>query len=892
EQVQAKEQLAMANEAGAEDAIKEAEIQKQKADEKVKAARLEHTVQKEMHEDLQNIRFDAREALTKATEQRKQAAEAVSKATEKEAAAEKQLQNNTKQLANEKKNAAKQEAQTERSVIQTIKAYDKQNDRLAKLTEKHGDFNVTLGKGVEEMNDMEREVLAVIKSDKQLEAAIDKLIAKQGRLNVEMRRGQFRQRGGVQATHLRQAGFAAERLGVPGGAAIGEAGGVGMAFGGTLAAGAAVAAIAAVVLVVQALIKGFMQLAKIGADAFASLIKGSVEAAKEMEIAQAQFNAFFQQDTSAANAAMERLLKLSKELGENVVGIGRAFLPEVRDLDQLERVVKIATALARYQPEQGIFGARIALQEALSGEFRSLRRRFEISPVAIDQIKDAFEEAGIEGLLEQIESELRRTGRDVEALGDTFRVTLGRIQERFRQLQATIGEPILEEMKEELRDVDEELVRINPQLDVLAEGLGEVVARLVDLVGTQVEDFLADFDPQPIQDVVEALFAAVDAFGILMGSLTVGETAWDTAEGGARAIASVLLWLEGFFLNTALSIAKFRDELNLATPVMEAAADVLGMMEEHAPKQVRGLSGFAKNIVEFEIEFATGGRTAAEIEAEMVAHEKRVEAFGKGLDFSMDASIAWQDEAEDTASATMRITKGFEDLIKIQGDYVEAQERVNDIVNEFNIDAAMKFEKMLTDAARARMKAEIGFAERTIDIERKNRQKIADIRLKFDQDILRSAQNLTDREADILRKHGRDIAKLEEDLNDERLKIEQKYRDDLERIRDKFDFDAFEAMLANDGKRLRQLRRRQAFEEEQAKKDRDKGLRDVDDSADDRRQKLDQQLAQELEDARIANARKLRDLETALKETFRKQEEARRRELAEQGINEIRKRAE
>lgn len=51
--------------------------------------------------------------------------------------------------------------------------------------------------------------------------------------------------------------------------------------------------------------------------------------------------------------------------------------------DRIGQILKILTGLATIDPEQGIAGAQFALREALSGEFRSLRFRFELSPQTI-----------------------------------------------------------------------------------------------------------------------------------------------------------------------------------------------------------------------------------------------------------------------------------------------------------------------------------------------------------------------------------------------------------------------------------------------------------------------------------------------------------------------------
>lgn len=71
---------------------------------------------------------------------------------------------------------------------------------------------------------------------------------------------------------------------------------------------------------------------------------------------------------------------------------GLAFIPSTASMiqtpgeqrpDQVRDLLNILTGLATIDPDQGLEGARFAMREALAGEFRSLRFRFEISPQVV-----------------------------------------------------------------------------------------------------------------------------------------------------------------------------------------------------------------------------------------------------------------------------------------------------------------------------------------------------------------------------------------------------------------------------------------------------------------------------------------------------------------------------
>jgi hypothetical protein len=849
----------------------------------VDAAKSEHTEAKRQSEDSTRDAKAAGKARVASSKQ-------VRAAEKEQRLATTRLRKETSALARQTKLTAKDQKSAERLFIRTSKTFGKQRKELDELAKKYGSFTVTLGKNNDELDEHEKEVYDVIRSDKQLGREIDKLVNKFGRFDASVDRATFAGGPGVgiPRTQFRQAGFALGRAGVPGAATFGEAAAVG---------GVAGVAAVGVLLTVKQLIDAFQKLASIAADAFKKIIAGSIEAAKEIEVARAQFSAFFQQDTVAAEAALQRLQSLSVELGENVVGIGRAFLPEVESLDQLEEVVKIATALARFQPEQGILGARIALQEALAGEFRSLQRRFEISPVAIDKIREAMQAGGVTAGLDEIQAELERTGRSVEDLADTFSVSMGRVTERIRQVGQELGDPIIQELADQLDAVDEQLEELEPDLDVIASAFGEVFSRLVDIIGVEVADFLEDFDPEPVLEVASALNGVFEALALVSDILSTGSSAAYGFERVMDNLTSVLMGLEFFILSVGRDLAGLRngllDYLKIAQVVL-TVAQALPVGGPLVGSAAKGYGAVALNEINALIEAieGAGGVDPFNWDLALIRLEENKKEFELGIQDMVDSSEDMDAAGATLADRFLKIAQSLEELDTIQQQFAESQQKVNDAINEFNIQAALKFEKILTDARRARLEFEIQAAQKSLDIERKNAQKVADIRTKFNQDIIDAAQDLIDREADIARKNGRDMLDLEDEHNAKRLEAEQKYLDALEKLRDKFNFQAFEAILANDAKQLRQIRRRQAFEEGQLKKDKDRDLRDIDSDIEERRRKLDEALRRELEDARIANARKLRDLNDNLVQQLDKQEEARRRELEQQGIAEKRKRDE
>lgn len=95
-----------------------------------------------------------------------------------------------------------------------------------------------------------------------------------------------------------------------------------------------------------------------------------------------------------------------------IPGTAQQLRPGEERVGNIERLLGILTKLATIDPDQGIEGARFAVREALAGEFRSLRFRFEISPTIVA--------ASVGKSLEELKADPALTLRALEAFTNTF----------------------------------------------------------------------------------------------------------------------------------------------------------------------------------------------------------------------------------------------------------------------------------------------------------------------------------------------------------------------------------------------------------------------------------------------------------------------------------------
>lgn len=720
---------------------------------------------------------------------------------------------------------------------------------------------------------------------------IRKILAKLKRLEAGMK--QFETTGTeatkkIQTTgaqRFRQLGFALQRFGIGGAAAFGEI---------FAAAGAAGIAIGGVLVAVKLVTKAFMVLFNVAKRTMKQIIELGVEAAKEYEIAEAQFTAVFKGGNREAQATLKVVKELSRSLGQNVTGIARAFFPEVENLDQLERVVNIGVALARAQPEQGAFGARISLLDALSGEFRSLQRRFEFTPTAISKIRDAFETAGIGGLLQEIQAELERTGRSIEDLSDTFEVRLNQIQETGRQTAGILGEPIVEELKEQLEGFLEFFEDNRDDIDRTAKGIGTIIADLVENVGTELQSIVADIDFDDVlitfselAGVGERLLRVVTD---LLGSFdTEGVATFATSVGGAVRNLEIFLVMLG---DTKAVMGGFVDVLKTIIGLIFGADKAFGEMTdsgEDTKSLLEGLAGFWARLngiiqsfiamiesVAIVFKILNGELGLAEAHMAIQAHvtgayEKELRQLNDALtettQLTLDQVEAIDDLTEaDEAAASARTARinAERRLGELREKIQESEGVIAEKTAEFDMEAAARFAKIELDQQRKRLDMMIENARRRIDIDEKAWDKLEDLQTDYNDRAAALAVDLGRDLEDAEIEDGRKRLKIEMDLNQERRDLEKEHLRRLEEIRRKFDFQAQEAIRANDAIAFLRIRRRMEFELNEERMRRDDSIDDAEQSAEDKRQTLDNKLQEEIEDANRANRRKIDDLNTWL----------------------------
>ena len=803
---------------------------------------------------------------------------------------------------------SKAQKEATKTATTLIKTKSDLSVKLTDLAKTAGPFPIVFGRAAASQSEAAQAALKLIAAESELQKEFEALIEKTGEFTLNIDRATFAKKefGSVLEANyqkFRAFGFLFDRVGFRGAVSFIEI---------ARQAGLAGVAIAAVSLGVLALIGKLVKLAAAGANAFKELIKNAVETAKIFDTLKAGFTAVFDggaKGLMAAEATIARLDKFALKYGIDIAEISRAFLPEVSSLDQLEEVLKLTTALARFQPEQGVQGARIALQNAISGDMRSLVRRFELKQsVGLDiaALQDEFGE--VEGLIRGLGAELERAGRDVEAVSDTYETWLGRATELIEILKRKMGEPILESLKEGLRslvtlfvDLDTgDLTDTGRKLEASFKAVGVTVSKIID----DLRESINLLDEGGIDSLYKATLAMAASFQQISTELSKAGTTLDLL---GKISNRVFYAMIGINILVAAGIQQLNRDLETLKEnwkyFTSGSFMLPGPLRKHDATSfdemiVESIFGFILAVKEGQAEAAQAMKDLYETLGEPPDHsmgerladyDRTVKALLDRIDdeqiliaeleekmqkerlkqneFGMRDLLTLQ-RRMDLKSIEQAIENG-EDRLKIERDFIKELQKIRTqfegIVDEETLNKALKqqldYHRKILDMAEDDQR-------KRQDINRKDKQKREDIQEKGEQD-----------EADIYKKHARKMADLEEEIAKKREDAERKHLDRLKDIKRRFEFDSLEAIRNNDAIRYLQIQRRMKFDLAQEEERRKREIEDAVNDEKDKREKLKKELDRSLE-----------DLFENLERRYADQKKAYDRELKEQALNEERKR--
>lgn len=657
--------------------------------------------------------------------------------------------------------------------------------------------------------------------------------------------------------------------------------------------------------VVGSLVTEFINLGKAGVEALIGIGEQAVQTAIQMDTLKARLGGIFDGSQEAADQAFTFIQAKSRELGIDLSELAGAFLPKTESLAQFERVAKIATALARSDPEQGAIGARIALIEALSGTFTSLQRRFEIPKDDINRIKEAFDARGVEGFLETLETTLDKSGKSFDDLANTASTAFAKLQISSQQILGRLGVPIVESLEAAANKINDFISANEDDLIVFADTLGRAIADVIDFISS-VD--LSQLDTQSLIEFADYVYRIVNAVQLVATQLSGWISAVYQVTDAVTPLGEILDYLVYLFANIddalitgaqilALSKAGYEGLYEGIQPVVE----ILEKLYQAAEKAAAGDFAGAAEALSEASQMATEDlfdEVAAQKAAQesLLASQAAIQDYQKSVEDNTDKQQRLREELEETANAGTGAADAILEAGAAERQAAEDADKLADAqakVNEKMADAEKDFKRKLEDidieTERKRLDIAIEFAQKREDAARENVQKLDDIQRKYSQDVDDAATDLARKEEDIARKFGQERIDQERDNRQKRVDIERSFRIQLRDIQRQFLVDADEAERTRDAVGFLRAVRERDKKVQEAQIDRSREINEQRITNQRKTEELRIQQQRELEEARIQNERKLEDLRLGLERQIEEQNIAYGRQLEEIALGEQRK---
>ena len=739
------------------------------------------------------------------------------------------------------------------------------------LAQKYGVFEATIRKSGVATNALEKEIQDIIKQSPQLQQVVAQLTDGIEEFTIKADPSTFKIGGSgvLDPNEIRQLGFAFQRFGVTGVAAFGEI---------YAAIGPAGIAVGVVTLGIVGLAKALVAMGRAGVEAFKKVVAASVELASKRETLAAGFEAYLG-NAEAAAAALQEVDRISGQLGIDISPIAQSFLPQINSIKDLELLAEVAQSLALSKPGKTIEDTTVALRELGAGDVTSLRKQFEIPSYVLDQAKDAIDSTGelAAGAL-VLKDYLDQAGRSVEALGDTYAVSLTRGQEFLNTLGRDAGAPIVQALEDSLNEAFDLVTEKEDLLRGFAYGFGTIIADVLGSISNLISKLVDSLNEEQFSGALTTLYSLGSAVKAFI----------DAISGGAGLVGPILEQLlarvERFFLMGAATInmvGAMIDSLQTLAyviqyalnPALFLAGDGMAKLEENVEQfgdRMAEITRLNEQYIDASNRMfgqdTTGTPGAEEFFAGIQAYIDSL----KNTDASGLDDILASKRQDALTELTDAIDKYLEELRDLQQD-----------VRNKNLDLAVKLSDNILDFLD-------DVAQKRKELALKNRDDLIDLEDEYERKIRDANQDMADDLEDIGIEEGRNRLKQAREFADKRLEIEEDYQRKIAEIRRKYAFDLEEAARQNDAVAYLRLLRKREFDLNEARIDRDESLGDVDTDEAKKTDEAARKRREDEEDARRSYKRKMRDLlqwlddeQEEIKKNYKRELEAQARQEEE-----------
>ncbi len=535
---------------------------------------------------------------------------------------------------------------------------------------------------------------------------------------------------------------------------------------GLAAAGGAGIAIAAV----GALTSAITTLGITAANVFVGIVKEGVDLNRQFELTEKVFTNVFG-DPSLGKATVDFLNETADRLRvsrKEAAAFAQTILPRTGGLDEFTELLRL-TDIQADTTGQTLGELEFSIREALSGDFVSLKDRFDLGTEQINRIKELTPELGrSQALLTVLGDEFERLGKT--DISGTLNTNIKDLQSQFTNLQAIIGKPTFDILKTQTDNLLQSLNRNEQGIKRTAIALGEVTGNVVELISTDIVAFVDSLDFASLEQGVNNLNSFVETLRVAIKTIEVG------FKTGALQITIGLLTKN--FGQLSKGIIKLKDaDLGAAFNEIASATDEARQRQKDYLKTVddtaSAQSSFNDSTKQQIDDFLAQGAAADQA-------KQGIDGYKNSLKQAETLQLSFTRAAEDSA---LKLVRANEDIARSQGrstaKLADRQSKDRDKLlkdqtkqlDKFDVSRQKKIAKAEADIQKKRKKA----AEQRKKDQQKLQRDLASAQEKFNLSLLQSERRfaLSERrliaEGDILAiqelREDRDLARQEEKEN-------------------------------------------------------------------------------------------------------------------------------
>lgn len=263
---------------------------------------------------------------------------------------------------------------------------------------------------------------------------------------------------------------------------------------------------------------------------------------------------------SAVYAYISAYAKKSMLGREDIAKGMTTFLTYSRDMNQLERMVKMTERLYAKDPTQGTEGAVFALKEILSGDTLSMRNRFNITGFDGASIRAKMGAGDVAGALDEIDAVMTKYGASQAVVDANMRNMTVQANIFKTNLKSAFGEevtPLMEQFGAMWARINEnfEAGKYQPFIDTMVSGFRAVgtlaiwaadnINILIPVVGGLVTAIMIYNAAKTVATILEAAsipvtWAAIGPYVLLAAAILGVAAAFGIASGGMDKFTSKL----------------------------------------------------------------------------------------------------------------------------------------------------------------------------------------------------------------------------------------------------------------------------------------------------------------------------------------------------------------